>query len=136
MSYPAAVPVEIPARFSDRKPAVPRRTIPKFDVLKPLYTFKNSFEVEKFLLQYKDLIPYIIETHKQVQKIFGKNALEIRLEYAGDPEEDYDGLFAIVKTNLPAKESLDLLDKFDEEWFLENVSREVGLQFTVEVESL
>jgi hypothetical protein len=40
------------------------------------------------------------------------------LEYDKDPNENFEGLFVVIKTNLSPVESLDLLEKFGEEWWL------------------
>lgn len=96
------------------------------------YTFNNPDEVKRFLLMHDYLIGPLFEVRKHVGEVFGTGA-EVCLEVDRDPEEDFEGLSAIVKTNLSPELSLDLLDKFDEEWFLDNVTAEIGSIFTVTV---
>jgi len=102
-------------------------------LLKSLYTFNNSVEIKKFLQTHVALSAHLVEAHKQIVRVFGDEAVEICLEYANDPEENFEGLFVIVKTTLPPAQSLDLLDRFDEEWFLDHVSSEIGALFAVTV---
>jgi len=82
------------------------------------YYFDNPKEIERFLLTHDYLIEYLFEAFDQIKKIFKENLIEIRLEYDRDSEEDFEGLFVNIKTNLSPEPSLDLLEKFDEEWWL------------------
>lgn len=109
------------------------KTIKDIELLENLYTFSNSIDVKRFLLKNKCLINILFEAYKQIKRIFNQNIVEICLEYDRDPEEDFEGLFVIIKTNLSPEESLNLLERFDEEWFLDNVSEEIGSIFTVTV---
>lgn len=99
------------------------------------YAFNNPEEVKIFLLTHEHLIEPLFEARKHIGDIFGEG-VEVCLEIDRDPEEDFEGLSAIVKTNLSPELSLDLLDKFDEEWFLDNVTAEIGSIFTITVRPL
>ncbi len=105
----------------------------EIELLEVFYPFANPNEVRDFLWANKYLIKVLFEAHKQIKRVFGGNIVEVCLEWDRDPEEDFEGLFVIVKTSLSPEESLDLLDRFDEEWFLDNVSGEIGSMFTVTV---
>jgi hypothetical protein len=48
------------------------------------------------------------------------------MEYTPDPEEDDEMIFVIVKSNLPPREALEYLYKFDQEWFLRQVPVEIA----------
>ena len=91
--------------------------------------FKNRIEnlnikcrdyekIEKFLLTHDYIIEYLFKAYNQIKRIFEENIVEIILEYYKDYEEDYEWLFINIKTNLSPESSLDLLEKFDEEWWL------------------
>lgn len=109
------------------------KSVKDIELLARMYTFSNPFEVKRFLLTHDYLIDLLFETYQQIKRVFRENIVEVCLEYDRDPEEDFEGLFVIIKNNLSPEESLDLLDKFDEEWFLDNVSGEIGSIFTVSV---
>ena len=78
------------------------------------------------------MIEILFEAGEQIRRIFGE-VVNLSLELHHDPEEDFEGLFIIIKTNLSPEESLDLLDKFDEEWWLDvDASISKKLEVTVE----
>ena len=95
------------------------------------YTFSNPDEVKRFVLMHDYFIGPLFEVRKHVEKVFG-TGVEVCLEVDRDPEEDFEGLSAIVKTNLSPESSLDLLDKFDEEWWLD-VDSEIRMTLTIMV---
>jgi len=131
----AFVPVNIiyPIRESGEELSVFLKPIKDIELLESIYTFSTSNDVKRFLLSHDFLIDALFEAYRQIKSLFGENVVEVSLEYDRDPEEDFEGLFVVVKTNLSPEESLDLLDKFDEKWFLDNVSGEIGSIFTVTV---
>jgi len=131
MSNAATLPRDL---LTEEGFSTPQEDVEERALLKRIYHFTNPAEAERFLLAHDELIPYLLEIDKQIKKVFGESIVDVCLEHASDPEEDYEGLFVIVKTNLSSEESLDLLDKFDFDWFLENVGAEVGLMLTVGAE--
>lgn len=118
----------------DRKYSNPP-VVEAFRELENLYIFENSNEIKNFLLTNDYLIEILFEAHKQIKRIFGEHIVEVCLEHDKDPEEDFEGLYAIVKTNLSPELSLNLLDRFDDEWFL-NIDDEIRIIFTVMVRPL
>lgn len=88
----------------------------QIESLKNIYIFQNPEEIIQFLLSNKDLIEILLEAHKYIFKIFRE--VPIYLELHHDPEEYFECLFIIIKTNLPIEVALDRLDKFDEEYWL------------------
>lgn len=56
----------------------------------------------------------LIEICKQIKRVFKEAVQELILEYNDYPE----CVCIIIKTNLSPKDSLDLLDKFDKEYWL------------------
>jgi hypothetical protein len=106
------------------------------DLLSSLYAFTDDGEIRKFLQKHNQLSQYLVEAHQQITRIFRENAVKVCLEYANDPEENFEGLFAVVKTDLSPERSLDLLDRLDDEWFLDHVHNEIGNLFAVTVRPL
>ncbi|NMG83274.1 MAG: hypothetical protein GIS02_03590 [Methanosarcinales archaeon] len=93
----------------------------EFAVLSPFYVFSDGHseaEVIQFINDHPFLRNILSEAPRHVFSIFGKNVL-LYLELNRDYEEDFEGLFIIIKTNLSPEESLNLLDRFDEEWWLD-----------------
>lgn len=85
--------------------------------LEKFYILENTEEIVEFIGTHTFLVNILFEVPRRIKNIFGES-IEMHLELHKDPEEDFEGLFIIVKTNLPPKASLDLLDKFDEKWWL------------------
>ena len=102
--------------------------------LKQFYSFKNRMEISEFLSVHKELYEVLIETHGQITRIFKDNINELYLKLENDPEEDFEALFVIIKTNLSPSAALALLNRLDEEWFLDHVSGEIASIFTITVE--
>jgi len=90
----------------------------KITRLECYYYFDNPKEIKRFLLTHDYLVEYFFEAYVQIKRIFKENLIEIRLEYNRYFEEGYEGLFVNIKTNLSSKPSLNLLEKFDKEWWL------------------
>ena len=132
MSNTATLPRDLLPAEEDFSP--PQEHVEETALLKRIYHFTNPAEAERFLLAHGELIPYLFEIDKQIKRVFGESIVDVCLEHASDPEEDYEGLFVIVKTHLSPEEALDLLDKFDDEWFLDYVPPEIGSILTVGVE--
>lgn len=88
--------------------------------LEDKYIFENPERVKRFLgLHDITLIDLLYEAEKQIKRIFSSNIIvDICLELYQDYEDDYEGLSVIIKTNLSPKLSLDLLEEFDEKWWL------------------
>jgi len=135
MGLPEESATEMPRLYSkqrDEQGSIYVRRLDDIKLLKYLYNFNNPVkEVEIFLLAHTPLITLLFETDKYIKQIFGENRAEVWLEIVIDPEEDFEGMFAVVKTNTSPKKSLDLLDQFYEEWFLDNVPSEINSIFYV-----
>lgn len=85
--------------------------------LEKFYILENTEEIVEFIGTHTFLVSMLFEAPKRIKNIFSES-IEMYLELHKDPEEDFEGLFIIIKTNLTPKVSLDLLDKFDEKWWL------------------
>ncbi|MDI6803314.1 MAG: hypothetical protein QME58_05640 [Bacteroidota bacterium] len=92
--------------------------INNFNLLQKSYNFQNSEQVKRVIYDHYYIIKPLLNINEKVMNIFCNKVVEICLEFDEDPEENYEGLSVIIKTNLSPEDSLDLLDKFDEEiWF-------------------
>jgi len=105
------------------------------ELLEEKYVIKNKVEVATFLDEHTNFIGVLVETCEQIKKIFDKNIVEISLSLNEDPEEDFIGLSIVVRTPLKSEVSLDLLDKFDDEWWLD-LDAEIRNAVTVIVRSV
>ena len=112
--------------------------VPKslFDEIESMYEFAESQrkEIKNFLEKKKYLYPILKEMRDKIFSIFGKE-VRLCLELQRDPEEDFEKLFIIVKTNLSPNQSLDLLDKFDEECWLD-VDDKIRKALEVDIENM
>ena len=106
------------SRYFEDETSVFIRKLKKISRLERIYYFHNPDEVKKFLLTHEYLIEYLFEAYDQIRRIFGED-IEVHLEYDIDPEENFDGLFITIVTHLSPDQSLDLLEKFDDEWWLQ-----------------
>lgn len=104
------------------------------DLLEDKYVLEHKSAITIFLNEHTNLDSALIETHAQIKRIFGKHIVEIILSLNKDAEEDYTGLSITVKTSLKTEEALTLLDKFDEEWWLD-LEAEIRNTVTVMVRS-
>jgi hypothetical protein len=82
-----------------------------------------------------DLHAFLDETCAEIRKVFG-SAGDLAISSFEDPEapERNPTLFVLVRTTLDTKTAGDLLDRFDETWWLDNAMRaegkiEVSLEF-------
>lgn len=102
------------------------------DLIRDKYIIDNYSEVTTFLNKHYSLIETLMEIPLQIERIFGKNIKELLLVLDRDPEEDFEGLTILVMTDRSPETSLDLLDKFDEEWWLD-LDAEIRNKLTVMV---
>lgn len=100
------------------------------NLLNGLYNFTNSEEIEIYLLRNENLVDSLFEIDKQVRKFYGKNIKNLELQYEKDPEEDSEWLSVVITTSLPPNSALDILDKFDETWWL-NIEHEIRNKITI-----
>ncbi|RZB28784.1 MAG: hypothetical protein AEth_01786 [Candidatus Argoarchaeum ethanivorans] len=99
----------------------------EFAALSQFYAFSDEnskTEVIQFINNHPWCLGILFEAPRHIFSIFGKNVF-LYLELNRDYEEDFEGLFIIIKTNSSPEESLNLLDRFDEEWWLD-VDDDIG----------
>ena len=90
-----------------------------YKVLERISTFRRPAEVRRFLETHFFLFDLIPEALSRARRIFGPNT-KVELEVVKDPEGDNpEILFAYIVTSLPVNDALGLIDKLDDEWFLD-----------------
>jgi hypothetical protein len=95
----------------------------EIELLAKAYQFKDYAVVRAFLNSNAFLILLLREAHNKIKSHFGFDT-EIGLEVFTDPESD-DGqkLFALIFTALPVDEALERLERLDQEWWLDAITR-------------
>jgi len=95
------------------------------------YIFENPEEIKRFLVNNEDLIEILFSATDHIREIFGN--VPVYLELHHDPEEDWDELFIVIKTNYPAEKAVELESKLFENWFVKVLDKVKGrLNFTEE----
>ncbi len=103
------------------------------EFLQEFYIFNNPIEVKTFLFDHDHLYDILYEANKHIKRIFEDCVVNIYLQVVKDPEENFEQLFVIIKTDLTPDKSVSLLDRFDEEWWLEiDYKMRQGLEIDVE----
>lgn len=87
------------------------------EVLSP-YTFPAEPDIGRFLALRPHLVTLLGQGINVVERIFGTGTTVI-LQIHVDPEDDSEQLFALVQTTLTVDYALELLDRFDEQWWLD-----------------
>lgn len=88
-----------------------------------LYLIDNIAAVNEFVAKYDYLEPLLLEAREKITEVFGKE-IQVRLELFKDPESDGDPkLYAVILTPLGVEESMALEEKFDQDWWLDNLLR-------------
>jgi hypothetical protein len=93
--------------------------VPERDSIALASIYRATDDVFDFLNENSLLVDILNEAAPKLQNVFG-DQVEVELELFSDPESPIDNeLFARVLTRLRAGEALDLLDRFDDEWWLD-----------------
>lgn len=91
----------------------------EIESLEKLYSFKEPQAVYDFLESNPFLVPLLQEAHGEIRKHFPNSRLF--LQYITDPEI-YNPQLAVFLTrpeNLDAEERIDLLERLDDDWWLD-----------------
>jgi len=105
-------------------PLIEKESIEEGVSLYQFYKFADNEEKIMSFVEKHYLLGILLEAVREIRRVFGKE-ISLWLELHHDPEEDFEGLFIIIKTKRSPEESLNLLDRLDEEWWLnvdDNVS--------------
>ncbi len=117
---------ELDEPASEVRPRAQALAVPKGD-------FRIVAGAEAILNEEGYLLPLLDEACSILRTLFGSDS-ELVLERFDDPES-LDGhamLFLTVLTGIETAEAMRLLERFDEEWWIDHVAQAEGkLQFTV-----
>lgn len=95
----------------------------KFDSVSQKYEITEAEGVKNFLSKNRPLILLLEEIPNKIYQYFGNNErLSLKISYEPDFPQSSE-LWVYILTELSAKEALPILEKFDEEWWLENMDR-------------
>ncbi len=110
---------DIETTYSDILDTSTKMPLMGAELLEDKYVIDSKPEISTFLDENPNLIGALIEIYDQIKNIFDKNIIEICLSLNKDLEEDYIGLSVVIRTTLKSGDSLALLDKFDDEYWLD-----------------
>ena len=98
-----------------------------------LYTFRRRGEVPRFLERHPFLVPLSLEAYSEIKNCFGPYP-QVFLEVVNDPEvQGLVELFGYIVTRLTPEEAGKRLQRFDQNWFLNQLPQVMGLlNFDVE----
>jgi hypothetical protein len=103
------------------------------DVIAALYYSDDFVGVQQFLRKHTDLHSTLLRARGELEWIFGPNSRE-RLTLERDPEEPCDPRLVLrVQTTATAARASELLDSFDDRWWLE-VEPGIRARLKVDVE--
>ena len=86
------------------------------------FTITNSGMVKPFLKKNGFLLDLILASRTKIAEYFS-GATPLALYLAQYPDEGHEELYLLIQTKLSAKESLPVLDRFEEEWWLDALPR-------------
>ena len=96
--------------------------------IKKKYSIPESdlSDVEKFLDKHKDLANLLLDACTKIRDFFTSETL--LLELISDTSiEGGEELFVYIQTYLSVEEAVEKINDFDEQWFLDQLSRTKGL---------
>ena len=130
MEEPAQIAISEPMRLIVGEDFGSASTIVSFEQslrrIEELYSLNDRSTVKRFISNYPELANLLIEAFPHVQYHFGSYP-DVELEVIRDPESDnFEELFAYIRTPLPPEAALKKLDQLDEEWFLDQLPRTEG----------
>ncbi len=97
--------------------------VQEFNSIKQFYKFYEVNFVTGFLRKNRFLVPLLRATPEKIYDYFGKDQkLALKVSFDSDSPQ-LSELWVLILTELPAKDALPVLERFDEEWWLENMDR-------------
>lgn len=101
----------------------------EIESLEKLYSFKEPQAVYNFLESYPFLVPLLQEAQVEIRKHFPNSRLF--LKYVTDPEISNPELAIYITRpeNMDVEERIDLLERLDDDWWLDAEPRSQGKMF-------
>lgn len=90
-----------------------------------LYQFYKFVDNEEEIVSFVEkhhLLGILLEAVREIRRVFGKEIL-LELELHRDPEEEWDELFIVIKTNYPPEKAVKLEEKLFYEWFIKIIDK-------------
>jgi len=105
----------------------------EIQLLERLYSFRKGVEVSRFIERHPFLVPVLVEAYSKIENYFGFYP-QIFLEVVNDPEvQGLVEVFGYIVTKLTPEEAGKQLQRFDQDWFLNQLPRVKGIvNFDVE----
>ncbi len=106
----------------------------EINALSSKYKISNFEEVKNFLLKNRFLVSLLEEIPNKIYQYFG-DSQKLALQVLYEPDfPDSSELWILVMTELSAKEARSIMNKFDKEWWLENLHKancklNVGIEY-------
>lgn len=91
----------------------------QIESLAVLYKFLKADEIRAFLKKNMPVVSSLFDVYEQIDKIFRGYVSSLKIDYQIDAEEQFEGLTVLAETPLPPEPALELLEKFDDEWWLD-----------------
>ncbi len=97
------------------------------------YSVSSDSNLAEFLGEHPDLVGLLHEARQKIREYFGSDA-KFQLDLTADPDDRSSReLFVRIISNLRTKEALRILDRLDEEWWLDASGASHGnMNITVE----
>ena len=86
--------------------------------LHELFDFRDASAISSFLQTNPFLSDVLLGAYYSASKWFGNNT-PLALEVFSDPDEGYDQLFLLIRTQLPADDAQQRLDALYDDWWLD-----------------
>jgi len=84
--------------------------------------YGDEVEIKEFIHSHDIIYKALSDAPSKIKEVFKQHVIKLGLEYIRDPEEDFDCLFITIHTKLPPEMALDLIDKLNDTWWLQNDS--------------
>ena len=97
------------------------------------YGVSNDSNLPEFLAEHPDLFALLHETRQKIREYFGSDA-KAQLDLTSDPDDRSSReLFLRIISKLRTKDALRILDRLDEEWWLNaSLASQGNMNITVE----
>lgn len=100
-----------------------RKMLGQINSLAREYEIRNPSKVAEFLSENLFLLDLLKEIPAQIRKIFGKKQ-NLLLEFFMNPEDsNWHQLHVFIPTKLPPDKASSAMEKFEEDWWIDNFAR-------------
>ena len=104
--------------------AAEEKGLRSFPTLAAFYCVASPMAVENFLVAHKKLVPLLFTAFPKIKSYWGAD-INPALTIGDDPEGGFSVLMVRLRSNVP--DAHGALERFDEEWWLDNITEAKGL---------